>query len=167
MLILRPLWLRVSSYEPLSSDITLGTKAFVNLQKRWYKKLKKLGFHDLESFDSKGDFWPLLSGDKTKITEARLINAKYYEYAKDFYHKHSFRDEYEQTVWELHSEGHSLREIEAKLKETGIKTRMYASGGHRGEYLGYASYPYIFHTVKRLKTLMFKRFKLSEFNCNP
>lgn len=87
----------------------------MNLQKIWYARLKQAGFNDIEDTNSPREYlkvWESTNWVKQYTPEAFQDRAEYYRLAGLFLHEHSFESHYEQTIWQLHSEGKSLRYIE-------------------------------------------------------
>jgi hypothetical protein len=101
--------------------------AFKKLQKQWYKKLKDEGFKDIEYFRNGEPGEWLRGNSKFSDEESALamtpqeeeranINYQttfeYYQAARGLLHNpNNFRSDIDYSVWELHSEGHSLRAI--------------------------------------------------------
>lgn len=90
-----------------------------SLQDEWDQKLRDSGFEDIEDRHSPREM--LKTWHSTQF--ARRFNKErfdarrdYFDRATHFLHSHPFRSVLEKTIWELHSEGKSLREI---AKETG------------------------------------------------
>lgn len=95
---------------PVSSPF--NTKAFKTLKAEWDAKLADSGFVDIESAD--------LEKDKKRRALARdsVENAArelYYSYAAEFVHVADWPRVADRQIWELHSEGLSVREIASKL----------------------------------------------------
>lgn len=100
-------------------------QTFDQLRAQWYKKLKKSGFNDIETFDGRlshyisSDFYPshythdLVSTESKIELEHTIREARttYYQLASQFLHDHKFKNKYEMTIWELHSEGMSHKSI--------------------------------------------------------
>ena len=90
---------------------------FLDLQKHWYKILKESGFQDIEDCNNK--FRPLKSWHSFKWAnrDSYFIEAKikYYTDAVHFLSEYEFETPEQKTIWMLHSEGFSVREIEREL----------------------------------------------------
>jgi hypothetical protein len=92
-------------------------------QKKWYLKLKKTGFVDIEQnedtikLSSTQFFYGTKNGvrynEKMASYEGKL---EYYRLAEHFLNDHEFKNEIEKKIWELHSEGKSYREISKTLR---------------------------------------------------
>lgn len=98
----------------------MNKKQLKALQTKWYAKLKRDGFEDIEqTSDDKGylkqydnsyymaRYTPLEFGNKQE----------YYIKAQHFLVEHAFETEQEKQIWKLHSEGFSLREIAKIIKK--------------------------------------------------
>ena len=87
------------------------------LTQKWYQKLKKSGFDDIEMPNGK---W--LKQYHNEYYQARYTplefqnKEEYFRKARHFLIEHAFESEKDRLVWQLHSEGLSLREITKKLK---------------------------------------------------
>lgn len=97
------------------------TKEFKKLQSEWTKKLKKSGFEDIE--DSKGKLLQYSASHVNhRIAPVKWeTKSEYYRLAEHFFHEHKFKS-LEQSIWELHYAGDSIRTIVKKLKDKGIHT---------------------------------------------
>jgi len=109
------------------------SKEFIEIQSKWYKKLKDKGFKDAEA-----DEYSLKNSDSSHFMRGRMGNSssrgkpggqdfsdyavyyssveEYYRLAGQFLYSYPFKDDREKKIWELHSEGKKLREITAALK---------------------------------------------------
>ena len=118
-----------------------NSKEFRDLQKKWYGKLKKAEFKDIERPDGTLELWTC-SFFKTRYNET-LFSAKeeYYRLASQLLHSHSFQDKKEMLMWQMHSEGISVRNIVKTLKAKKFKV----------------SKDTVHAVIKRLANLMLKR----------
>lgn len=91
---------------------------FQRLKDEWYLKARESGFSDIES----------PSGDiaRRAVPETRLAEVAELEAARAFLHSHTFADDFERRVWELHAEGASNRAIQRLLK-LGTRKRVDAA----------------------------------------
>lgn len=105
------------------------SKELSDLQKVWYKKLKKSGFNDLEydedtlkQYSSSKIYRGRLNG-KDYVDQAVSNHATeaYYRLAGHFLHDYKFDSERERTIWFHHSEGKSFREIARALRTRHYK----------------------------------------------
>lgn len=97
-------------------------KQFDKLKAKWYKKLEKSGFVDIEQDEDHLKQW--YSTRFKVVYDPVLFKAKedYYRLARQFLHEHPFKSKYERLVWEYHSEGVGRREINNILKSKRFKT---------------------------------------------
>lgn len=104
----------------------MPTKQFNKLQNIWYKKLKESGFHDIENNDESLDKNGLLTSARfnDRMSPDTYKNKEmYYQLAGQFLHENIFPTKLHKTIWELHAEGLSGRDISEKigvLKKTEI-----------------------------------------------
>lgn len=88
-----------------------NSKEFLALQEKWYKKLKKSGFEDVETPDGKLKEWDSnffrqqYDGIKVKAKE------RYYQLAGQFLHSHRFKNRLHRKIFKLHSQGFNKVEI--------------------------------------------------------
>lgn len=93
---------------------------FKKLQAAWDKKLARSGFQDAEQRDGNltrwhsYDFCHRYAADKFRAIQ------EYYEGAGRFLHDYSFKSELDRNIWELHSEGHGIREIVIRLRSKKV-----------------------------------------------
>jgi hypothetical protein len=106
-----------------------NSKAFKELQSKWYGKLKKSGFDDIEQDEEHLKIWHshffLSRYDATKY-EAK---EEYYRMAGHFLNDYKFKTKVEKLIWQYHCDGISLREITDRLKEKGH--RAHKNGVHK------------------------------------
>ncbi len=93
------------------------------LQAKWYAKLEKAGFKDIEQDDDNLKQWHshrfLVSNNYSKDKFDDKEN--YFRLAGQFLHEHKFQSVLDKKIWEAHSEGLSVREIVKTLKQKNIK----------------------------------------------
>lgn len=100
------------------------TKEFKVLEDLWYKKLKQSGFDDIEPGPRylKYSIESILT---RKYNLDRKLEYKkreeYFRIAGQFLYEYEFKDEISKIVWELHSEGSSIRKISKRLSDLGKK----------------------------------------------
>lgn len=100
-------------------------KDFQKLKAIWDKKLAKEGLEDIEQPNGMLKKWAgAFFKDRHKRFGSVSFEAKeeYYRLAGQFLHSYPFETETERKVWELHSEGMSIREIVRTLGSKRIKT---------------------------------------------
>ena len=94
-------------------------RAYRDLERLWYNKLKESGFDDIE--DSRGER-PLKSWHSTLFQNygSEQFRAKqlYFECARALIHTHKISTQIEKRIWALHSEGVSIREIMLRVKKS-------------------------------------------------
>lgn len=86
------------------------TKAFLELQAKWYAKLKKKGFIDIEAQGRLPD----IDYRNATIRDREAI-AAYFTQAGAYLHVGHFEQETHRDVWIFHAEGWSVREIASHL----------------------------------------------------
>lgn len=96
-----------------------NSRQFKALKDSWYKKLKKSGFNDIETADgalkkSHTDLFSVYHADYGSI----YLEAKeeYFRLARQLLHDYKFSTPQQKLVWQLHSEGLSIRTIIKVLK---------------------------------------------------
>lgn len=94
-----------------------NSKEFKKLQDKWYKKLKKDGFDDIEN-----SFEDLRTGSNNNIQQLQTVDsfearAVYYRLASQFLYEHKFENLFDRQVWSAHCEGIAMRQI-AKAMNT-------------------------------------------------
>ena len=120
------------SYRPI-------TRQFLNLQAEWYKRLAESGFKDIEDYSAKygNHHLPFITrscNDLAKKYSQDTFN--YYQSCRDFLISGIIASKIDETIWEMHSNGESLREISNNLKAIGT----------------FRSYFWVYEQVKRLKS---------------
>lgn len=95
-----------------------NNKKFRELRDKWYKKLERSGFDDIENnnlpeptLKQKHNFQ--FKNVPQDVYEARL---KYFANCRDLLLTYKFASILEKRIWELHTKGKSLREIEKEIK---------------------------------------------------
>ena len=89
-----------------------------DLQSKWYKKLAKDGFVDIE--DTSRDI-PVLKKWSADIFRGKTqgeidSRLEYYRSARALIYIYEFNSELDKIIWTLHAEGMSQRDIAEKLK---------------------------------------------------
>lgn len=97
------------------------TKEFLELNKKWQKKLKKSGFEDIEQDENSLKSWSMIF---LLNYEPITWKAKedYYRLAAQMLQDYKFSSKTEKFIWEEHAKGTSIRSIVKLLKRKGIKT---------------------------------------------
>lgn len=121
------------------------TKGFAKLQEKWYKKLKKEGFVDLE--DVRGNLWTWSSFYfSCRYTPDRFHDIeRFYQEAEVFLHEHPFKNVRDRAVWELFCQGKTVQAISKALKARHFKL---------------VSNTAVFHIINRLTKEMKKKWVL-------
>ncbi len=95
------------------------TKNFLKLKDQWYKKLAKSGFEDIENTslpDPDLKHCDVIRFNKV-TPDAYETRTKYFSNCRDLLNTYKFETKLHKRIWELHSEGLSLREIETVIKK--------------------------------------------------
>lgn len=94
---------------------------FEQLKAKWYKKLEKSGFEDIESDENNLKVWSSIFARKNS-PEVWQARAEYYQMATNFLEDYKFSNDVEKIVWEYHSNGISMRDISKLLKKARVKS---------------------------------------------
>jgi DNA-binding NarL/FixJ family response regulator len=97
-------------------------KDFKKLQDKWYKKLEKSRFEDIEQDENLLKKWSSklsLSYSHEEIAEKQ----KYFTMAEEFLNQYKFASKRDRIIWEYHCNGLSIREIADTLKKVRIKIK--------------------------------------------
>lgn len=93
----------------------MTTASFKRLQARWYRRLRKNGFEDIESGGVCRNLWtskrskiPLDANGRRIVWDAVT---EYYRWAEHVMRGRRFRTKQDREVWRLHASGMSKREI--------------------------------------------------------
>jgi hypothetical protein len=99
------------------------TKKFKKLFDKWNKKLVESGHDEIEDFSLPEP--PLKSWDnfKFKKPSPEQFDAKqsYFQSARTLLEIYEFESEIHRKIWELHSEGFSIRQIVTKINKKKFK----------------------------------------------
>ena len=90
------------------------------LQDKWYTKLKKDGFEDIESDEDNLKVWSSVLFARHSIEQIQAKQA-YYTMATNFLEDYKFKTRREEIIWTYHSEGISYRDISKLLKRVRVK----------------------------------------------
>lgn len=98
------------------------SKEFKALKRKWYDKLKKSDFNDIEQEDGNLKQWAV--SDFTVRRDPKLFNSKekYFQLAGQFAHDYKFSNKRDQFIWVHHAEGLTIMAIVAKLKSRNFKS---------------------------------------------
>lgn len=116
---------------------------FEALKAKWYKKLQKSGFDDIEN-----DYGELKTYSGSKLGDASNVLVKvqarqeYYRLAGHFLHDYKFESKLHRLIWELHSTGVAGKPIAKILRAKRFKT----------------NYITVFQVINDLKAKMLKMY---------
>lgn len=102
------------------------------LKAEWYKKLKDSGFEDIEDTNSPRELlksWHSTYFFRKYTPEMFAQRQEYYEKAGRFLATHPFQYQIHKEIWQMHTEGLSIRTISASLKDSG--TPMHKDAVHK------------------------------------
>lgn len=116
-------------------------KELKKLQTKWYAKLKKEGFKDVEQPDGNLKVWHSYFFKVHHNETVYQAKEDYYRKAGHFLHEHIFQDSREKLIWTLHTDGISVRNIVKAL--------------HKKRYTAY--FDLVRNTIKALSQLMLKK----------
>lgn len=94
---------------------------FIQLKALWYKKLKDTGFKDIETFSGYIKDWPSQRIQRDFSPEKIQERQEYFRAASQLYWEHEFDSVLEKSIWQLHCEGKSYREISETLRNSRNK----------------------------------------------
>lgn len=95
---------------------------FKKLQKKWYDKLAKSGFEDIEKDEDYLKKYSTIDN----VKNIQPVNETYYRLAGQFFYDYKFKTLTEKIIWKYHSEGFTYSELPDKVKKfIHIKKRMY------------------------------------------
>lgn len=96
------------------------TKAqYKALRDKWYAKLAKTGFEDIEDVNSPRQMlkaWHSSDIPRKARSGGFIAIQDYYSRATEFLNNYIFESKFELKVWTLHADGQSLREIAKQCK---------------------------------------------------
>lgn len=98
---------------------------FDKLKAKWYKKLEKSGFEDIESSEDRLKSYSNKFARKDEYmnsVDTWETKAEYYYIAEYFLNTHKFNSKLEKSIWEYHANGISVRNIVNILKKVRIET---------------------------------------------
>lgn len=99
------------------------SKEFKKLQETWYAKLrlKDPEFKDIEQNEHSLRLFHATYFSDSRRNDPNVVAAKmeYYRLAGHFLYDHKFDSTLEKTIWQMHSDGKSIRTIEKVLKAKG------------------------------------------------
>ena len=120
-----------------------NNEKFNRLKEKWYKKLEKSGFEDIEQDDKTLKIWSSRFANKKSIYSWQA-KATYYQMAVSFLEDYKFDSKKERMIWQYHSEGFGAKDTAEKLNRKPRKKRITQS--------------YVRTTVKKLKMSMYSMY---------
>lgn len=90
------------------------SKEFQQMNRKWKKKLKASGFKDIERSEHQLRVYSYQVYDSYDPAVA-----DYYVKAEAFLLNHKFENEFDKIIWELHSQGQSVRKIQSHFEKKG------------------------------------------------
>lgn len=100
-------------------------QTFKQLQDKWYAKLEKSGFVDIENDRGLKHYSTSLANYRREYShrnEHWKHTTEYYILAEHFLNEYKFDTKFQRNVWEYHSSGISIRDIVLLFKKVRIKT---------------------------------------------
>lgn len=116
------------------------TPQFKELQQEYYQKLEESGFEDIEDRDSANE-WLKNWNMTIPSSDCGGDKEEYFYMATQFLNICDFKNETEKRIWEMHTEGLSIREISGTYAVKGF------------------SKSNIFKIIKKIQAMMLYRFK--------
>lgn len=90
------------------------------LKDKWYKKLKNVGFKDIEDYQGRLKSWS--TSGQTRYSDRnhnsriyREARAEYYRRASQALYDNEFSSKMDKTIWALHADGKTHREISEEI----------------------------------------------------
>ena len=100
------------------------------LIREWNRKLKRSGFEDIENDKSqlrvsstslaRRSYHNQYFEDRIEVYNARL---EYYRMAEHFLYDHTFDNDLDKTIWQMHSEGISFRHIAEYVRHNKLRPK--------------------------------------------
>lgn len=98
-------------------------KTLAELQSKWYKRLQKDGFKDIEKPDGSlkmdAHYNVMYNYRNQTVYDAK---ERYYQLASQFLHDHKFSSRLEKIIWEHHTHGIGIVNIVKEAKRKGLQT---------------------------------------------
>lgn len=96
------------------------TVEFKKINRKWKKKLKASGFKDIESNE-----FTLQHFSYEIAYKHNTFTLDYYSKCDSFLLTHTFPNQIDKLIWQMHADGKSVRQIEAYLLLNGISEISY------------------------------------------
>ena len=133
----------MSKYQTKSGGKFYKTDEFIKLNEKWKKKLEKSGFVDAEQDEDHMKQWDSFNFSGRYNAELFNSKQKYYQLAGQFSYDHKFKNKRDKLIWELHSNGYTVRAIAAEIKKRNFK---------------YNKVMTIFYIIRRLEREMLEKY---------
>lgn len=92
------------------------TKQFEQLKAKWYKKLEKTGFKDVETDEDNLKEWD--SSIFLRYSQhTSAARQEYFILAGQFLNSHNFASKKEKLIWSMHADGLTFQEIANRIKK--------------------------------------------------
>lgn len=89
---------------------------------KWYAKLEKSGFKDIEESEDRMEVWASTNFQRFRKRRTEFEGIQdYYVLAGRFLHDYKFESKKDRAIWELHAEGLGYREIAKQLKSRNFR----------------------------------------------
>ena len=135
---------------------TRKSESYEALRDKWYGKLKKSGFKDIENCDTGllNDWSLRFSRTDAAANVGRTV---YYREAGQFFYSFPFANKVDKRIWELHSEAISIRNIVKILTKEKVwySSRVSSKGADWKCPCKYS----VNNAIKRLSTVMLTEMK--------
>lgn len=97
------------------------TKKFEDLKDKWYKKLEKSGFKDIEQDEDNLKEWESFAFCGRYQKSLFQSKEAYFQMAGQFLHTYKFKNERDRFIWECHADGKTITQIAEALKKRRFK----------------------------------------------
>lgn len=92
----------------------MDQKQLQKLQQKWYKKLAKSGFKDIEDPSRQDNpliHWDSIEFQRYWTPDAFVEKQRYYELARQMLFDFKFKSKRDKKIWELHADGAQNKDI--------------------------------------------------------
>jgi len=98
------------------------SEQFLELQAKWYDKLKQKGFQDIEEFSDKyGNRKSFLKRSSKSLSyKYNPTTFQHFRLARNFLEHGHFSSKLDKFIWKLYAEGYSYRDIIVELAKKDI-----------------------------------------------
>ena len=98
-----------------------NSKEFKELKAKWYKKLEEKGFNDIEQDEEHLKAWHSHYFRERYSPSRFEAKQEYYRAASKFFHDYKFENPTDKSIWRLHVEGLSSRDIAAYRQKNCVR----------------------------------------------